>query len=670
MAVTMDAILKLRAMVQGTGAVDALTGGIKRLSATAQGASGGFRQLAGSMGGVVGGLQMLTPLATGAGLLGLASNSIKAAEGMYDLAQRTGVSVEALSRFRRPAAMAGTDIESVAKALQKLSKGLVEGKGSAVDGLTQLGINSVDASGKMKSVDQIMLEVADRFAVMPDGIEKTGLAMQIFGRAGAEMIPMLNEGGAALSKFKGITTEYAQQADEAGDSMVMLQGKIGAIGGQVAKVLLPFMIQATEVLTDLVDGFTKLPGPLQTIIGGIAALAIAFVPLSGVIATLLPLFAALSGLSLGATIAGWAGAIGPAIAAIGTVLTGFLGFLTSTILPGLLAFFSGPVGWTVLAVAAVVAMAVAFREPIMGFLTWLYEWSEPFRQFWVDLWNKTVESARMAMTWLAGVIQQAAEGLIALMYEFFVQPWVELWEKVIREPVTAGVTWLGEQWKALSTAFVERVVAPVQLAWTGVMEFLPKAMTAARDKVVSIWTGVINTIKAVVNSVMATIANGINFAIKQINNVIAGINKIPGVPDIPRLANVQIPKFADGGYVTRRTLAEIGEGGEPEYVVPARKALSFANNIRAGRTGEAALAMTTSGSQMMAPQAAASGRSLPPVQLRQNLQVNATGQVGGEPAVTVAEVQRLVGNASQDVINQMALLLQQPSFQRQVGLRG
>lgn len=51
---------------------------------------------------------------------------------------------------------------------------------------------------------------------------------------------------------------------------------------------------------------------------------------------------------------------------------------------------------------------------------------------------------------------------------------------------------------------------------------------------------------------------------------------------------VNVPQFARGGYVTGRTLAEIGEGG-PEYVVPASKAMAFANNIVAGRRGEQAL---------------------------------------------------------------------------------
>ena len=63
--------------------------------------------------------------------------------------------------------------------------------------------------------------------------------------------------------------------------------------------------------------------------------------------------------------------------------------------------------------------------------------------------------------------------------------------------------------------------------------------------------------------------------------------------DTPRsyvtIAGIRIPQYATGGYVTRPTLAMIGEGGEPEYVVPKSKAKAFANNIASGRTGDQAL---------------------------------------------------------------------------------
>jgi hypothetical protein len=101
-----------------------------------------------------------------------------------------------------------------------------------------------------------------------------------------------------------------------------------------------------------------------------------------------------------------------------------------------------------------------------------------------------------------------------------------------------------------------------------------------------------------INNVKTQAAN-INYqaaALQATGGVPASAN--PGVPaamgnQTPRryttIAGIRIPEYAAGGYVTRPTLAMIGEGGEPEYVVPKSKAKAFANNIASGRTGDQAL---------------------------------------------------------------------------------
>jgi hypothetical protein len=67
----------------------------------------------------------------------------------------------------------------------------------------------------------------------------------------------------------------------------------------------------------------------------------------------------------------------------------------------------------------------------------------------------------------------------------------------------------------------------------------------------------------------------------------------PGFNQAPRsyttIGGIRIPQYARGGYVTKPTLALIGEGGEPEYVVPRSKVRSFANNIASGAKGAQAL---------------------------------------------------------------------------------
>ena len=418
----MQALLKIKADVEGEGKINALGRSLGGLTSTAGKVSGGLRGMAGAAGGLGGALGALVPLATGAGLITLAKNSMDNAAKMFDLSQKTGVSVEALSRFSKAAKVSGTDVEGVTKALVKLSKGLIEaknGQGQAGEALKSMGISATDASGKLKGTDQIMLEISNKFKAMPNGAEKTALALQLCGRSGADLIPMLNMGGEAIGKFGAMTTKYAEDAKKGEVAMITLQGKVGMLGGKLAVVLLPSITAITESLVKLLDGFNALPGPIQGLIVGVGLLAISFVALAPAITALASLGPIIAGLKIGATIAGWAGAIGPAITAISAAFSGLLAFLTGTLLPGLIAFFSGPVGWTVLAVAAVVAMAILFRKPLTDFAIWLVSWGKPIGQFFTanvttpisKAWQSMVEFLPKALNTAATTIKSVFTGV-------------------------------------------------------------------------------------------------------------------------------------------------------------------------------------------------------------------------------------------------------------------
>ena len=418
----MQALLKIKADVEGEGKINALGRSLGGLTSTAGKVSGGLRGMAGAAGGLGGALGALVPLATGAGLITLAKNSMDNAAKMFDLSQKTGVSVEALSRFSKAAKVSGTDVEGVTKALVKLSKGLIEaknGQGQAGEALKSMGISATDASGKLKGTDQIMLEISNKFKAMPNGAEKTALALQLFGRSGADLIPMLNMGGEAIGKFGAMTTKYAEDAKKGEVAMITLQGKVGMLGGKLAVVLLPSITAITESLVKLLDGFNALPGPIQGLIVGVGLLAISFVALAPAITALASLGPIIAGLKIGATIAGWAGAIGPAITAISAAFSGLLAFLTGTLLPSLIAFFSGPVGWTVLAVAAVVAMAILFRKPLTDFAIWLVSWGKPIGRFFTDnvttpitkAWQSMVEFLPKALNTAAATIKSVFTGV-------------------------------------------------------------------------------------------------------------------------------------------------------------------------------------------------------------------------------------------------------------------
>lgn len=307
MAVNFNAILKIAAQVVGTEQV-------AKLGSTFKQVEGATQSLTSKLGPLSGALGALAPIATIGGLGALVGRTIEAGDAMNDMSQRTGVSVESLARFRKAAATSGTDIDAVAKSLVKLSKGLYEtaqtGKGPASEALQALGISATDAAGKLKTADQVTLEIANKFKTMPDGIEKTALAMQLFGKSGADMIPMLNEGGKAIESLSvKMTAAFAKKADEYNDKLAMLGGKVGGLAAGLTVALLPALDATATALTAVIDAFTMLPGPIQAAVGGVALLAVGFTLLAPIVTSVVTVLGAFAGLGIGATLAGIAGAI-------------------------------------------------------------------------------------------------------------------------------------------------------------------------------------------------------------------------------------------------------------------------------------------------------------------------------------------------------------------------
>jgi TP901 family phage tail tape measure protein len=106
------------------------------------------------------------------------------------------VSVENLSKFGAAAKDSGSSVEEVSKAMGKLARGVVDPASKANEALKSIGISSTDAQGKIRGMDQIMLDLADKFQKMPDGAQKTALAMELFGKSWRQPDPNAESGAA------------------------------------------------------------------------------------------------------------------------------------------------------------------------------------------------------------------------------------------------------------------------------------------------------------------------------------------------------------------------------------------------------------------------------------------------------------------------------------------
>lgn len=212
------------------------------------------------------------------------------------LQRYTGLAAEDASGLRLAAAMSGLDIAKLSTSLGQLNKRIESG---SVD---DLGFQFRDARDEILPMDQILGQIMDRFAEMPNGPEKTALAMQLFGRAGADLIPLLSRGSAALEEFKQQAEDLGLSFDEQGLADVKeatknqrelnqaLLGMKVAVGAELTPLINDVTTLGKEALPPLIAGlrtsiglFTALPPGIQATVVGLGTASVVIPKVAGAV---------------------------------------------------------------------------------------------------------------------------------------------------------------------------------------------------------------------------------------------------------------------------------------------------------------------------------------------------------------------------------------------------
>jgi hypothetical protein len=192
------------------------------------------------------------------------SNAITETAELGDTAAKAGkaigLSAESYQELAFAADRSGTSIEVMSNGLQRVSKRLLlasRGVGSATEDLKELGVDAFDASGNVKSLEAILPELADAFARLDDeDPRKAGLAIQLFGKAGAKMVPFLNEGSAGIDALRQqardlgavMSDETAANAEKVVDAMSNLKASLRGLRSTIVTRLFPSLIAGGEGL--------------------------------------------------------------------------------------------------------------------------------------------------------------------------------------------------------------------------------------------------------------------------------------------------------------------------------------------------------------------------------------------------------------------------------------
>jgi hypothetical protein len=190
-------------------------------------------------------------------------SAVDAADEAFNLSQKIGVAASDIGGLRLAFEQAGLTSNELKKTFALLSTDIANNSAK----FKTLGIDLRNVDGSAKSNIQVFGELADRFAKMKDGTDKTALAVEIFGKKiGPDLIPILNQGSAGLADMRraadelGLTIndETAAAADKFNDSLDLLKSRLKGVMVDALSPILPRLAEFTERMSTASGSSTTL----------------------------------------------------------------------------------------------------------------------------------------------------------------------------------------------------------------------------------------------------------------------------------------------------------------------------------------------------------------------------------------------------------------------------
>ncbi len=418
------------------------------------------------------GAAMLAPL------LGAAKLFASTGDQLDKMRARTGFSAEALSELGFAAEQGGASIDQLDRSLAAMARFSVmveRGLKTSTDLLDMLGVSAEQF--KQASPEERFKLLAEAISKIEDPTLRAGIALNVFGRSGRELLPMLEGGRASIEALQeearrlGITMtdEDATSAAELTDALNRLKRQLKAIVVQIGAALAPVLTEMQKRIAPLITSVIKWIKENKTLVVTVFKIAAAVVA-AGVALIILGTLISSAGAVIGGLVA-VIGAVGTAIAILGKII----------------ALLLTPIGLVILAVVAL-AGYLLYATGIGGkALAWLGERFQVLKSDALAAWQGIGDALAagdlalaakilwltLKMEWKRGI--HFLNGLWIKFKEFFLS--------IATNAVFGAAKILNDGWAA------------IEVAWTETVGFLADAWSVFTNLLTKTWHSTVGFIK-------------------------------------------------------------------------------------------------------------------------------------------------------------------------------
>lgn len=182
----------------------------------------------------------------------IVSRNLEAIASYQDLSDKIGDTASNISKLKSAADISGTAFDTIAAASIKLTSTLSkqdEDSKGAAQALRALGLD-FNAFKAQAPVEQLGT-LADALAGFRNDASKTAVAVALFGKSGAEILPFLNDLAEDTKRQAVLTQEQVAAADEYAKAIDRLKSRTGALAQQYTATLAPVLLSTVNSLTDI-----------------------------------------------------------------------------------------------------------------------------------------------------------------------------------------------------------------------------------------------------------------------------------------------------------------------------------------------------------------------------------------------------------------------------------
>lgn len=175
-----------------------------------------------------------------------AQAGLEYASSLGETAQQLGVTTSALQEYRYAASQAGLSQEEMDLALTQLTRRIGEaasGTKAQAQAFNTLGVSVKDANGNILTAGDAIPKIADALEKVKSPAERAAILMDLFGKSGQKLEPLLSGGSKAVNELRAaahelglvLSEDQIQRADETADKLAALNQVLSAqIAGAVA----------------------------------------------------------------------------------------------------------------------------------------------------------------------------------------------------------------------------------------------------------------------------------------------------------------------------------------------------------------------------------------------------------------------------------------------------